>query len=110
MEAAGAPASAPPAAATGLPTGRLLFLRVLAEPNPKRGGVLEWRQVEVAARATELACKRVSRETTGTTLRQHMLRMGLVQTRALTDTITLWSLTPEARGRSHTLCSADAPH
>lgn len=78
-------------------TGKWLYFRVLAEPNPNEEGRREWRAREVAERALALSGRTQLLSAVSTTLRISLEKTGLAE-RVRNDASgrgAVWALTEE---------------
>ena len=81
-------------------SGQWLYFRVLAEPNPDRGGLRAWRLHELARRATQLSRREHTTSVVTGSLYTCLKKKGLVETYSNGRRCTLWRLTAKVRRRS----------
>jgi hypothetical protein len=79
------------------PGSQHLLLHAAGEANPARDNAAEWTEPQLAKRCAELCGKPCLRQVAGITLRNKLLRKGLVTSRKASHKLLLWALTAEAR-------------
>ena len=78
-------------------TGQWLNFRVLAEPNPARGGERHWRLNELARRAALITHKEHTTSVVTGSLYLSLKKKGLAEPFKGGRNTTLWRLTAKAR-------------
>ena len=81
-------------------SGQWLYFRVLAEPNPDRGGLRVWRLHELARRATQLSRREHTTSVVTGSLYTCLKKKGLAEAYSDGRRCTLWRLTAKVRRRS----------